>query len=269
MKLFWYPALAVSMFIFSCKNTDNQKINSTNQNKTVQQSEPETIKIDSIRVSDSTAVSKTLTLVYGQKVLLLSGISKPILDSLYKQEAYDGKMPLAQYSKESVRDAIKKQMQKYFEDSKIESKEYMPVHKQTWDRVSEMNVHSNANDFLTVRYDGYGYTGGAHGYAYQQYKTVDTKNQKLIKLTDIVDISKVNWNDVILKNMSSEYRDLLFEPKKIMANENFFFDQQGITFVYGQYEIAPYAAGIIPAKVPYTAINAALRPDFKKRLGIN
>ena len=61
---------------------------------------------------------------------------------------------------------------------------------------------------------------------------------------------------------------MIFEPGKLSYNQNFYFDSQGITFVYGQYEIAPYAAGIIPIHIPYSKIMEALKPDFKNRMDI-
>ncbi len=258
-------AAALSLVAVSCKQTKTE-----NHTTTIDQTDSLStgkISIDSLRVQDSLVVSETLTLDYNHKLLTFSGLEKPMLDSLYSKE-FDEKVTIpADYSKENLYTALKQDMQNYFNIMKGDSGEYMPTFPQVWDQVAEMNVHSEQNGFLTVNYSGYGYTGGAHGYAYENYKIVDTQNQKIVKLEDIVDVSKVNWNEILLSRVEGG-KDMLFEPEKVTYNQNFYFDNEKITFVYGQYEIAAYAAGIIPIEVPYSAISAALKPEFKSRMSV-
>lgn len=262
MKKIFIPLLAAAIWLVSCNKTETQNT-ASDSDQTVLQKDSNTLQADSIKLADSLVLSKTLTVDFKQKVLLFSGLDKQVLDSLYKDEI----KPQEDYSKANIEAALNENMTKYFNESKENVKDYMPDFKQTWDRFSEMKVFSNENDFLTIKYTGYGFSGGAHGYAYENYKIADLKNQKKIQLADIVEVSKVDWNDVLLKQTDSD-KFMIFEPGKLSYNQNFYFDSQGITFVYGQYEIAPYAAGIIPIHIPYSKIMEALKPDFKNRMDI-
>ena len=258
---------ALSLIAFSCKQEKTENHTTTIDNSVQDSLKTGKVMIDSVRVQDSLVLSETLTLDYRNKFLLFSGLEKPLLDSLYSKELPEKNTFPADYSKETVNSLMKKDMQNFFTEMNMDSNEYMPTHKQIWDQVSEMKVHSEQNGFLTVNYSGYGYTGGAHGYAYENYKVADTKNQKIVHLEDIVDVSKVNWNEVLLSRIEGG-KDMIFEPEKLTYNQNFYFDQEKITFVYGQYEIAAYAAGIIPVEVPFSAISSALKPEFKERMSI-
>lgn len=262
MKKIFIPILAAAVWLVSCNKTETQNT-ASDSDQTALQKDSNSLQTDSIKVADSLVLSKTLTVDFKQKVLLFSGLDKQVLDSLYKDEI----KPQEDYSKANIEAALNENMTKYFNENKENVKDYMPDFKQTWDRFSEMKVFSNENDFLTIKFTGYGFSGGAHGYAYENYKIADLKNQKKIQLEDIVEVSKVDWNDVLLKQTDSD-KFMIFEPGKLSYNQNFYFDSQGITFVYGQYEIAPYAAGIIPIHIPYSKIMKALKPDFKNRMDI-
>ncbi len=265
MKSTLILAATLSIAVVSCKK-------STTENSSTVIEQPEDVNagkvmIDSVRVQDSLVVSESLTLDYNHKLLTFTGLEKPVLDSLYSKE-FDEKTAIpADYSKESLTTALKQDMQNYFNIMKGDSGEYMPTFPQVWDQVADMNVHSEQNGFLTINYSGFGFTGGAHGYAYENYKVVDTHNQKIVKVEDIIDVSKVNWNEILLSRVQGG-KDMLFEPEKVTYNQNFYFDIEKITFVYGQYEIAAYAAGIIPVEVPYSAISTAVKPEFKTRMSI-
>lgn len=262
MKKIFIPILAAAVWLVSCNKTEIQNT-ASDSDQTVLQKDSNSLQTDSIKLADSLVLSKTLTVDFKQKVLLFSGLDKQVLDSLYKDEI----KPQEDYSKANIEAALNENMTKYFNENKENVKDYMPDFKQTWDRFSEMKIFSNENDFLTIKYTGYGFSGGAHGYAYENYKIADLKNQKKIQLEDIVEVSKVDWNDVLLKQADSD-KFMIFEPGKLSYNQNFYFDSHGITFVYGQYEIAPYAAGIIPIHIPYSKIMGALKPDFKNRMDI-
>ena len=225
------------------------------------------LNIDSLTVADLVVISKTLTLDYHKKLLVFSGLNKTVLDSLYKGELYDDGKPLPEYSKAAVDKTARLRMQKYFVASKEDFTDFVPAHPQKWNQNSEMNLFDNKNGFLTVQYTGDGYTGGAHGYAYENYQVIDLAQQKKLMLNDIVDVSAVNWNTILL-NSIGQRKSELFEPNTLTYNQNFYFDANEITFVYGQYEIGPYAAGIIDISVPFAQITNALKPDFKARMSI-
>lgn len=266
MKKVIFTSLLSALVLSACTKTTTEKNVSSNDTLTLDAEKP-AFAYDSLRVGDSLDVTPLVSAKYNQKVLVFEGLERNVLDSLYKEELYDSIAPSISYSKDEVQALLEERKSKYYTDTKANVAEFQPGSKQTWDQVSEMNVVSNENDYLTVKYTGYGYTGGAHGYAYEKYKVADLKNQIILKLSDIVDVTKVNWNEVLLQHMD-ERKDGLFEPQNLTYNSNFYFDSKGITFTYNQYEIAAYVYGIIPVTVPFEAIKSALKPDFKQRMGI-
>ena len=223
------------------------------------------LSVDSLSVTDSIRLSKSFTAEFSKKVLTFKGLKKQVLDSLYVNELFMEKKPMKDYSKESILERINEKKKNYFSEISADNDFVNRDWEQYWEEISDMKIHSQTKDFLTVNYSGYGYGGGAHGYSYDLYKTVDLKNQSIIQLSDIVDEAKIKWQPILLKHVDKE---MLFD-ENITANRNFYFDNQFITFIYNQYEIAPYASGIIEIKIPFSEIKQALKPDFKKRLNIN
>lgn len=224
-----------------------------------------TLSVDSLSVTDSVRVSKAFTAEFSQKVLTFKGLQKQVLDSLYVNELFMEKKPMKDYSKESILERINERKKQYLTESSANNDYVNRDFEQHWEEISDMKIHSQTKDFLTINYNGYGYGGGAHGYGYDLYKTVDLKKQSIIQLSDLVDETKVKWQPILLKHVD---REMLFD-ENITANRNFYFDNQSITFVYNQYEIGPYVSGVIEIKVPFSEIKQALKQEFKERLKIN
>lgn len=117
------------------------------------------------------------------------------------------------------------------------------------------------------------YTGGAHGSAIKTYFNLDRKAQKQIKLNDIIVAGKKQQlYDLVYQQFVSwvkandpatdikQYEDMW----KFKLTDNFTFDTDGLEFQYGQYEIAPYAAGMPNFTVPYTQLNGIIKPQYLK-----
>ncbi|KQT18398.1 hypothetical protein ASG31_06655 [Chryseobacterium sp. Leaf404] len=256
---------AVIALAASC-NKNKTEHTTTSKNDTVQiKKDSLQIIVDSLVVEDSARYSKNFSAEYRQKILTFKGLQKQVLDSLYLGELLLKEKPMHDYTSENIKMRMTENMKKYLSDNAAEKEYADREYAMTWDQVSDMKVFAQTKDFLTVNYNGYGFSGGAHGYGYDLYKTVDLKKQTILQLSDFIEISKLNWKPVLLKHADKE---MLFD-ENISANDNFYFDNQSITFVYNQYEIGPYAAGIIEIKVPFSEIKQYLKPEFQKRLNIN
>jgi deoxyribodipyrimidine photolyase len=70
-----------------------------------------------------------------------------------------------------------------------------------------------------------------------------------------------------LENKEDKRVDFIMQTLQTL-NDNFYFDQDHLYFLYNQYEITAYAAGPVLIKVPFSAIQTILKSEFKKRLGI-
>lgn len=117
------------------------------------------------------------------------------------------------------------------------------------------------------------YTGGAHGSALKEYYNLDKHTKKQIKLNDILVTGQqqklhdvvyqqfINW---IKKDDPSVDVKQYEEMWKFQLTDNFTFDKDGLEFQYGQYEIAPYAAGMPDFTVPYAQLNGIIKAEYLK-----
>lgn len=247
---------SIAIVFASCTKTEVKTATISKDSDTIQTKKE--LVIDSLSVFDSLQVAKTLTLSFEKQILLFPDITnKTILDSIYKP----ADMVSADYSKKS----LEKDLESLKKASlvKDEAQEYMPEFKQTWEEASGMTLISYENDLLTLLYSGSGYSGGAHGYYFESYKTFDLKNNKVISQNDIFkNPNDANWNRILQNHFDEPEQKEMLLVDKIELNNNFFFDQNKITFVYNQYEITAYAAGVVYITLNFKDIKDQLKPEF-------
>lgn len=112
------------------------------------------------------------------------------------------------------------------------------------------------------------YTGGAHGSLFVLCSTID-----LNKLTTITeeDIFKPNYYQFlttkIIEKLMEKYEvtepDQLigkgfFDINEIAPNNNFWMNNEGIHYVYNQYEIAPYSMGPVEVTIPFEELESII-----------
>lgn len=254
-----FTILAAGIVLASCSKNDNKEIN-INISKSDSLETSKTLVIDSVRVQDSVSVNKNLTASFNKQLLVFPSIQdKTVLDSIYKPANINA----ATYDATTLKTALENDMKKSFDETKQSSKEWSPDFKQTWDEVSDMKVVSHNDQLLTLKYSGSGYTGGAHGYYFENYKTVDLKHNKVISQADIFkNPSDVNWDKILKNNFVEKDQKEMMIVDKIALNNNFYFDNQKITFVYNQYEITAYAAGVVYITMNFKDLMDQLKPEF-------
>lgn len=247
--------LSFAVLLSSCNKKENTKVSSTKSDSIKTKQE---FAIDSLRVQDSVQVAKTLTLSFEKQILLFPDITnKTLLDSIYKPASISSE----DYSKKTLSGILEKFKTESLK--KDDSQEYMPEFKQTWEEMSAMKLISNQDNVLTLQYAGNGYSGGAHGYYFESYKAFDLKNNKVISQNDIFkNPADANWNKILQNHFDEPEQKEMLLVDKIELNNNFFFDQNKITFVYNQYEITAYAAGVVYITLNFKDIKDQLKPEF-------
>lgn len=118
-------------------------------------------------------------------------------------------------------------------------------------------------NWISYTVDTYSYLGGAHGGSVCSGLNFDRKSGKLLSEDDIFVYGyEETLNNALRSHLKSSLEEdrygMLFDTD-ITPNGNFVLSSYGITYIYGQYEIGPYTAGIIKVSVPWDEIQSILR----------
>ena len=157
-----------------------------------------------------------------------------------------------QYETENYAEAVE-----LFESS---SEKQFPFH--MFDAVSAYTVTYNKNDLLSLYYDHYLYSGGAHGNTKRVSDTWSLKKGRRIELTQLsTDPDRTRQmildriNEQIAAQIKSGEKMYFDDYVKLTAEnfhpENYYLTPGGLVIYYQQYDIAPYASGIPEFNLPF------------------
>ena len=170
---------------------------------------------------------------------------------------------------EGVEDQNKEAEQQNEEQKQYAEEEgfdYEPIIYQEDERVAVVRADENILSFVI---ESSYYSGGAHGGAMYGGYTFDVNTGAQLSVKDYGDESKIaaTSKDFILTTIEESpeaAKEALFDDdvtsyKQVIEDyftgdalpENY-LDHTGITFMFQQYDLAPYAAGIVSFTVPYS-----------------
>lgn len=124
-----------------------------------------------------------------------------------------------------------------------------------YELINECNITYNYQNLISLYFDEYTFTGGAHGSTIRKAQTWNLQFGKLVPLQAFfrenpyyqLDIVK-QINAQIAKqieqgenNFFPEYCQLVLDSFRL---ENYYLTPKGITIFFQQYDIAPYSSGI-------------------------
>lgn len=147
--------------------------------------------------------------------------------------------------------------------------------------AASISVRKKSENKLTVTYatDIYAYTGGAHGMAVYKETVFIKASGKIIDEGIFKDTSSAKFKRLIINGLKkyfnaaddAELKDYLLlegdlKDLPLPAASTPSFTDKGVKFIYQQYEIAPYAAGMPEAIIPYDTIKAFVKDEFLKIL---
>lgn len=112
------------------------------------------------------------------------------------------------------------------------------------------------------------YTGGAHGNANFTTYMIDVETATIVRLEDICTnipelekraeaVFRKTYGMNPKANWSEE--GFWFTDNVFHLNRNFSFENKTLTFVFNQYEIAPYSMGVFYIELPFSEINDLLK----------
>lgn len=146
------------------------------------------------------------------------------------------------------------------EDFKYTQEKGYPFH--AYELMQAFSVTFNSLPVLSLYYDVYQYTGGAHGMTDRTGDTWDLQHCRMLSMGDLfrrgydytVPILKYVSVEAARRQASGEasyFEGLEQNIRKYFDEKNFFLSCQGLNVFYPLYSIAPYYVGIQVFTVPY------------------
>lgn len=143
--------------------------------------------------------------------------------------------------------------------------------------TDELTVsYTEAGSYVSVVYDSYSFTGGAHPNERFFSYLFDMEKGTFIDPSEIADdpeLLRATVTDLILdqiNGMDQEERDALFEdyPTTVSQWNNHCVElrEEGLLVTFSAYDIGPYAMGALGFDVPYTSLSGVLGEGGRAKL---
>lgn len=137
------------------------------------------------------------------------------------------------------------------------------------DLVVNASPAGMARGILSYAEDIYSYTGGAHGLGICLLKNYSLATGQPVHEEDLfIDdyfeplctmLVEALIHQTENADTERELRKLGYSIEDIVPNDNFFVSEEGITYVYMPYEIAPYALGRTDIFLPWSVLTSVLK----------
>ena len=133
-----------------------------------------------------------------------------------------------------------------------------------WERQVSVLYHGSHNGISSFSAITYDYSGGAHGSTVERCLNFRLSDGSPVTETDLfIDGYADTLSGLLSARLGMAFSnpedyDALF-IKDIEPNGNFLVSEEGITYVYGQYEIGPYSLGTIEVSLAWEELEGLLR----------
>ncbi len=142
----------------------------------------------------------------------------------------------------------------------------------SYEELAEGKVTYHDGQFLSYQFKVYSYMGGAHGNTSIVNRVFDMHEQQPLTLANIftdenllevgnllrMALAKQNQFETIDELVQS---GIFFSASDIEPNDNFLLDDNGLTWIYDPYEIAPYAYGPVTVVLSWKEIMDLISPE--------
>ncbi|MHB1153167.1 MAG: DUF3298 and DUF4163 domain-containing protein [Eubacteriales bacterium] len=151
--------------------------------------------------------------------------------------------------------------------NEAESQDF-PFH--NFDFVQTFETVYCKNQLISLFYDIYDYTGGAHGFTVRHGDTWDMKKGTIISLESLFDRDYDYMANILLyiteeakhrqiTETTNYFDDLDENIIKYFNQNNYYLTDEGLAVFYPLYTIAPYSEGIQVFVIPYSIFGDKLR----------
>lgn len=146
-----------------------------------------------------------------------------------------------------------------------------------WFEESNQTVVFNHPKLVGLKTEMYSYRGGAHAIYATIFDNYDPKTGNALTWKDLLQVGEEgalvelgeSYFRTTYKLASSESladSEFSFEKDAFYLPENFVFDENGMTFLYGLYEIAAYVDGEQTFTIPYKEVRSLLKEEIQSLL---
>ena len=138
-----------------------------------------------------------------------------------------------------------------------------PVAALSWERSLNGYIAGDHGDIISYIVSTYDFSGGAHGSSAELAFNFNRKSGEIIDEDDIfTEGSAVELSKLLSARLQSAFDEEAYNSlfvKDIEPNGNFIVSDEGMTYIYGQYEIGPYYLGIIKLTLPWEELEGLLK----------
>ncbi|HEU4470012.1 MAG TPA: DUF3298 domain-containing protein [Flavisolibacter sp.] len=199
-------------------------------------------------------------------------IKKTILESFGEKKGYAGEeigSVLLRHKKSFLSDY----REQHKEVTADDLKEYAMAYNH--EQSTQQLVAFSSPRMLSLAYNSFSYTGGAHGMFGTFYSSLDLVNRKKLRLEHVLTASGIKLLPGLLeKAFRAQYgvkQDETLKDAGLFENKiepsNFYVTEKGITFAYTPYEIGPYVMGQIELYIPFSQLSSHIQPGFRSLQG--
>ncbi|MCD8384037.1 MAG: DUF3298 and DUF4163 domain-containing protein [Clostridiales bacterium] len=126
---------------------------------------------------------------------------------------------------------------------------------------------------LSIRFSGYSYSGGVHGYSFSYGRSYDVQSGSRLSLA-FLSASGADFPTYALERVAElcgteAYSDLVYSAdvdteslSDVVSDEQFLLTTEGVVFLADPYVIGPYASGIIEFTLPYDELEGVVKADY-------
>ncbi|MTI85465.1 MAG: DUF3298 domain-containing protein [Firmicutes bacterium] len=214
----------------------------------------EDINTDDIQVSTREIKSTSEKMELDLKIPVISGLKNIALQEKVNKQILDAAMQTKMELENTYREYAQSAKDNDFEPHPFQLHVNYEVH--------------TSGKVLSLAVQTYRYSGGAHGMAWKDFYILDTQKGKRLTLQNLFK-NKTNYKALInqeIKRQINAGEKMYFEGdmgfQTISDNHPFYVQDNNIVFFFGQYEIAPYAAGMPEFKIPVDILKDELSDYF-------
>lgn len=143
--------------------------------------------------------------------------------------------------------------------------------KEKWDiNVSVISTFQKG-DILSLSFNTEYYTGGAHSNSQINYKIINVKSNKILKLSEMISDKKqlTKTAEKLFRKQKNlptginlQEEGYFFENGKFTINDNVGLNQNGLIIYFNSYEIAPHSMGPSAVFIPFYEIKDILKIQY-------